>query len=120
MKRFVLAAAAAAFAWLGVNPATSLAEGKKILFLAGPRDHGAPGRHEYERDLRTLAQSLEQATNLEKVSTQLIVGSLPRDLGALDGVAAIVIDSSSDRADNRCRCDKGGGVNASLTRIVPE
>jgi type 1 glutamine amidotransferase len=72
----------------------------KILFLAGPRDHGAPGRHEYERDLRTLAQSLEQAGNLKGVTTQLIVGKMPRDLSLLDGVAAIVIDSSSDRAEN--------------------
>jgi hypothetical protein len=72
----------------------------KILFLAGPRDHGAPGRHEYERDLRTLAQSLERSTNLPGVKTQVIVGSLPRDLEALKDVAVIVIDSSSDRAEN--------------------
>ena len=73
---------------------------QKILFLAGPRDHGAPGRHEYERDLKTLAQSLEQAGNLSGVTTQLLVGALPRDLAAVRGAAAIVIDSSSDRADN--------------------
>jgi type 1 glutamine amidotransferase len=85
---------------LGVVPAAASAETKTILFLAGPRDHGAPGRHEYERDLRTLAQSFETATNLRGVTTQLIVGKLPRDLAALDGVAAIVIDSSSDRAEN--------------------
>jgi type 1 glutamine amidotransferase len=72
---------------------------QKILFLAGPRDHGAPGRHEYERDLKTLAQSLEQATNLKGVTTLLIVGALPRDLAAVRDAAAIVIDSSSDRAD---------------------
>ena len=76
------------------------AETKKILFLAGPRDHGAPGRHEYERDLKTLAQSLEQANNLAGVTTQLIVGALPRDLAAVRDAAAIVIDSSSDRAEN--------------------
>lgn len=70
----------------------------KILFLAGPRDHGAPGRHEYERDLRTLAQSFERSTNLPGVTTQVLVGSLPRDLAAVKGAAAIVIDSSSDRA----------------------
>jgi type 1 glutamine amidotransferase len=75
------------------------ADTKKILFLAGPRDHGAPGRHEYERDLKTLAQSLEQASNLGGVTTQLIVGALPRDLAAVRDAAAIVIDSSSDRAD---------------------
>jgi type 1 glutamine amidotransferase len=76
------------------------AETRKILFLAGPRDHGFPGRHEYERDLRTLAQSLDHATNLDDVATQLIVGKLPTDPAVLDGVSAIVIDSSSDRADN--------------------
>jgi hypothetical protein len=72
----------------------------KILFLAGPRDHGAPGRHEYERDLRTLAQSFERSTNLPRVTTQVIVGSLPRDLDAVKDAAAIVIDSSSERAEN--------------------
>ena len=76
------------------------ADTKKVLFLAGPRDHGAPGRHEYERDLKTLATSLEQATNISGVTTQLMVGSLPRDLEAVRGAAAIVINSSSDRASN--------------------
>lgn len=76
------------------------ADTKKILFLAGPRDHGMPGRHEYERDLKTLATSLEQASNLHGITTQLIVGALPRDLAAVQDAAAIVIDSSSDRADN--------------------
>jgi len=71
---------------------------KKILFLAGPRDHGFPGRHEYERDLRTLAQSLEQSSNVHGITTQLIVGTLPRDLAAVQDAAAIVIESSSDRA----------------------
>jgi len=73
---------------------------QKILFLAGPRDHGFPGRHEYERDMRTLAQSLEASTNLKGVTTELHVGRLPPDLALLDGVSAIVIDSSSDRAEN--------------------
>src|SRR4051794_7804063 len=71
---------------------------KKILFLAGPRDHGVPGRHEYERDLKTLAQSLQQSSNVHGITTQLIVGSLPRDLAAVQDAAAIVIESSSDRA----------------------
>jgi len=71
---------------------------KKILFLAGPRDHGVPGRHEYERDMRTLARSLEQSGNVHGIRTQLILGTLPRDLAAVQDAAAIVIDSSSDRA----------------------
>jgi hypothetical protein len=73
------------------------AQEKKILFLAGPRDHGAPGRHEYERDLRTLAQSLERSPNVPGIRTHLIVGRLPADLAAVAGSAAIVIHSSSDR-----------------------
>jgi type 1 glutamine amidotransferase len=76
------------------------AEAKKILFLAGPRDHGFPGRHEYERDLKTLATSLERSGNVHGITTQLIVGALPRDLDAVRDAAAIVVDSSSDRADN--------------------
>ena len=78
--------------------AAAVAEPAKVLFLAGPRDHGFPGRHEYERDLRTLSQSLEAATNLEGVTTELRLGKLPQDVALLDGVSAIVIDSSSDRA----------------------
>jgi hypothetical protein len=90
--------------WLALSAASlataAEAPPRKILFLAGPRDHGAPGRHEYERDLRTLAQSLERSTNLRGVTTRLLVGPMPRDPALLEGVAAIVIDSSSDRADN--------------------
>jgi hypothetical protein len=78
----------------------AFAESHKILFLAGPRDHGAPGRHEYERDLRTLAQSLENSPSLKGVTTQVIVGKAPRELALFEDVDAIVIDSSSDRAAN--------------------
>lgn len=70
---------------------------KTILFLAGPKDHGMPGRHEHEKDLRVLAHGLNTSPNLRGVSTQLIVGQAPRDLAAYDNVAAIVIESSSDR-----------------------
>jgi hypothetical protein len=86
-------------AFAGAVPG-AFADSKKILFLAGPRDHGMPGRHEYERDLKTLATSLEQSGNVHGITTQLIVGALPRDLAAVQDVSAIVIDSSSDRADN--------------------
>jgi type 1 glutamine amidotransferase len=87
---------------LGIlSPAAAQAPAaKKILFLAGPRDHGMPGRHEYERDLRTLSESLEHSGNLRGITTQLLVGAVPRDLAAVQDAAAVVIDSSSDRADN--------------------
>jgi type 1 glutamine amidotransferase len=87
----------AASALLAFQAPPSLAADTKIVFLAGPRDHGGPGRHEYERDLRTLAQSFERSTNFPGVKTQVIVGSLPRDLAAIEGASAIVINSSSDR-----------------------
>lgn len=93
MKAFI---AIAAFTLLG-SIAPAEAADTKVLFLAGPRDHGGPGRHEYERDLRTLAQSFERSTNLPGVTTQLLVGALPRDLEAVKDAAVIVINSSSDR-----------------------
>jgi type 1 glutamine amidotransferase len=98
-ERFILVCGLLLLALAGASP-MAVADSKKILFLAGPRDHGFPGRHEYERDLRTLATSLEQSGNVKGITTQLIVGALPRDLEAVRDAAAIVIDSSSDRADN--------------------
>ena len=73
---------------------------KKIVFLAGPKDHGVPGRHEYEKDLRILAHCLENSPNLKDVSTQVYMGKAPRDLNELKGAAVIVILSSSDRDAN--------------------
>ena len=77
-------------------PATTPPPTKKIVFLAGPKDHGAVGRHEYEKDLRELAWSLENATNLKDVKTEVLVGKAPRDLTVLEDAAAIVIDGSGD------------------------
>jgi type 1 glutamine amidotransferase len=81
----------------GQTQATST---KKIVFLAGPKDHGAVGRHEYEKDLRELAWSLENAGNLEDVTVEVLVGKAPRDLSVLEDASAIVIYCSGDwRAD---------------------
>ena len=71
----------------------------KIVFLAGPKDHGAPGRHEYEKDLRVLAASLENATNVTGITTEVFVGPAPRDPAVYRDAAAIVIHSSSDRLE---------------------
>lgn len=71
----------------------------RIIFLAGPKDHGRPGRHEYEKDLRALAWSLENAPNLGPIETVVNVGKAPRDLTFYEGAAAIVINSSSDRLE---------------------
>src|SRR3954468_19370419 len=69
---------------------------KKIVFLAGPKEHGAPGRHEYEKDLRELAWQLEHAGNVKNVTTQVIVGKPPRDLSLFEDAAVIVIDGNGD------------------------
>src|SRR5438045_923806 len=69
---------------------------KKIVFLAGPKQHGAPGRHEYEKDLRELAWSLEHSSNLKGIKTVLLVGKMPRDLAVLQDADEIVIDGNGD------------------------
>jgi type 1 glutamine amidotransferase len=46
-----------------------------------------------------LAQSFERAANLPGVRTEVIVGSLPRDLASVRDASVIVIDSSSDRSE---------------------
>jgi len=65
---------------------------KKIVFWAGPKEHGIPGRHEYERDLTELAWQLEHATNLRGVSTVVkVVTKPPRDISELEDADALVI-----------------------------
>jgi type 1 glutamine amidotransferase len=103
-RNSILTAIAAAL--LVISPAiaaaatSATAPAKKIVFLAGPLDHGGGGRHEYERDLRTLAASFAAATNLANVETVVHVGTLPRDLALIEDAAVIVINSSSDRAED--------------------
>jgi Trehalose utilisation len=75
------------------------AQARKIIFLAGPKDHGAPGRHEYEKDLSVLAASLERSSNLRGITTEVHVGPAPRDLSVYRDAAAIVVHSSSDRLE---------------------
>src|SRR5688572_6420801 len=64
----------------GAVPAAAQTDGTKIVFLAGPKDHGAVGRHEYEKELRELAWQFEHATNLKGIKTEVLVGKAPRDL----------------------------------------
>jgi type 1 glutamine amidotransferase len=74
----------------------------KIVFLAGPKDHGAVGRHEYEKDLRELAWMLDNATNLDhlNIETEVIVGRAPRDLKRLEDANLIVMHASGDWRPN--------------------
>ena len=77
---------------MGGVRAQDAARPKKIMFWAGPKEHGAPGRHEYERDLTELAWQLEHATNLHGVKTVVkVVTKPPRDISELDDADALVI-----------------------------
>jgi type 1 glutamine amidotransferase len=79
------------------QPGLAAGGGTKIIFLAGPKDHGAPGRHEYEKDLRALAAALTSSPNLKGITAEVYVGKAPTDLAVYADAAAIVIESSSDR-----------------------
>lgn len=72
-------------------------QGRKIVFLAAPKDHGMPGRHEYEKDLRVLAYCLEHSSNLKDVTTKVYVGKAP-GIDELKDAAAIVVHSDGDRS----------------------
>jgi hypothetical protein len=77
-----------------VEPAAQQAT--RIVFVAGPKDHGRPGRHEYERDLQALKTCLEQASNVKGITGEIHTGQVP-DAAQLQGAAAIVVESSGDR-----------------------
>lgn len=70
-----------------------------IVFLAGPKDHGFSGRHEYEADLRVLEKAFSEAPNIPKVRTSFYVGKAP-PASTIADADVIVILSSSDRAAN--------------------
>lgn len=75
----------------------------KIVFLAGPKEHGAVGRHEYEKNARVMAWTLENATNLETlpITTEVIVVNTARpDLALLEGADLIVMDGNGDWLPN--------------------
>ena len=73
---------------------------KKIVFIAGPKDHGGPGAHEYEKDLRLLKACLEASPSVGDIVTEFHVGNILKDVDKLAGADAIVIHSSGDRLKN--------------------
>ncbi len=75
------------------------AQTKKIVFLAGPSDHGNTrngGSHQYEKDLGVLAKCLQNSPNLKGITTKMYVGKAP-SIDSLKDASVIVILSSSDR-----------------------
>lgn len=73
---------------------------KMIVFIAGPKDHGGPGAHEYEKDLALLKSCIDASPSLRGVGiqTRLYRGKVPKDIRELEGASTIVIHSSGDRS----------------------
>ncbi len=69
---------------------------KKIVLIAGPKDHGGPGAHEYEKDLALLKSCLDTSPNVKGITTKMYVGKAPKDIRELADAATIVIHSSGD------------------------
>ena len=70
---------------------------RKIVLIASPKDHGLPGRHEYEKDLKVLAYCMEHASNLKGITTKVVVGRAT-SMDDLKDAALIVIHGSGDRS----------------------
>src|SRR5262244_3982971 len=72
-------------------------DGKTILFVGGPKDHGPMGnnRHEYLKDMAVLKYCIDNA-NIPNVRTRLFNGKVPA-LRMLNTATAIVMESSGDR-----------------------
>jgi type 1 glutamine amidotransferase len=69
---------------------------KTIVFVGGPKDHGAPDRHEYLKDLKVLKYCIDRSPAGKDLKTLVFNGKVP-DLKRFTNVAAIVLESSGDR-----------------------
>jgi hypothetical protein len=94
MRHCVMLAAMAAWLWV---PSLAGAQAR-IVFAAGPKDHGAPGRHEYPTDLAALKGCLD-SSNVKGISTALFTNTVP-DVSELQNAAVLVMESSGDRTAN--------------------
>ncbi len=71
---------------------------KVIYFMAGPKDHAGPSRHETEKDLLVLQHCLDSVSNITgvRVVTRFIYKRTELDINDMKDVAAIVIESSAE------------------------
>lgn len=71
---------------------------KVIYFMAGPKDHAGPSRHETEKDLLVLQHCLDSVSNITgvKIATRFIYKRTELDINDMKDVAAIVIESSAE------------------------
>lgn len=71
---------------------------KIIYFMAGPKDHAGPSRHETEKDLLVLQHCLDSVSNITgvKIVTRFIYKRTELDVNDMKDAAAIVIESSAE------------------------
>jgi type 1 glutamine amidotransferase len=69
-------------------------EGKKIVFVAGPRSHG-PGEHEYRAGCLLLQNCLR---NVPGLTTEVYSNGWPADPNAFDGADAVVLSMDGGSA----------------------
>jgi type 1 glutamine amidotransferase len=69
---------------------------KKIVFVAGPKDHSVTGRHEYEKDVTVLTYCLDHSPNVKGLVTKIYTGQVP-EIADLQDASVIVLESSADR-----------------------
>lgn len=94
LRRYVLAG----FMVVAAGAPVRVGAQSQIVFVAGPKDHGGPGAHEYAKDLEALKGCLD-SSNVRGVSSSLVTGAVPA-AAALDRAAVLVLHSSGDRYQN--------------------
>jgi hypothetical protein len=95
MRRACLFAAAALLLYTYEAGLAQAPAPVRIVFASGPKDHGAPGRHEYQRNLAALKGCLD-TSNIKGITTAIYTGKVP-DAAELGNAAVLVMDSSGDR-----------------------
>jgi type 1 glutamine amidotransferase len=120
MKPRLLFSAVIALA-LAVPAAVAASAPKKIVFLAGPNDHGAPPAHQYLAALEGIKYAFDHSTNIRNVSTTIYALKAGqnytaidlKEFGAIAEADVIVVNSSVDRMGG------AGGTVAETHAIFP-
>ena len=109
-----------AAAVLSVSIAVAADAPKKIVFVAGPNDHGMPPAHQYQAALEGIKYAFDHSTNLKNVTTKLYIGKLPDDLSEISDAAVIVIHGSADRTPAETHAIFPLHVTPETTTYTPE
>jgi type 1 glutamine amidotransferase len=67
----------------------------RLIFVAGPKDHGGAGAHEHSKDLNGLKACLANS-NVKNLAVEVYDGKVP-DVKVLAGAKVLVMESSGDR-----------------------